>query len=1554
MKKRLQYWFVCVIVCLTVSAAAQVSTGTPTLGSFSSGPDVINLGNLNSHFAIPVFSKPGRGTSFDYILSLDSSVWTPVVISGTKTWQPDPNWGWRAITEAATGFISRQHNTVQCLLDPGDEYLPPRPPRYINEPQWTNYQYHDVFGVNHAGFTNVVGGCVGDIDPSTSVSTDTAGWMLDTSSGIKLTTPQGKIVVPPLDLANGAATVTDRNGNKITTTSGSTFTDTLGMTALSVTGSATAISPLVMTYTTTSGTPASVTASYTNYTVQTNFNCTGASAVAEYGPTPSIPLVSSVSLPDGSSYSFQYELTPGHSPNVTGRIQQITLRTGGTITYTYTGGSNGIECVDGSTAGLTRVTTDGTSTYARSGSGTAWATTFTDATTPAPANQTVINFQTAGTPAQFLETHRTVNQGPSTVLAQTDTCYNGATPSCTGTAVTLPITEIKKYTTLNNGQQSLADRHTTANGLVTEVDTYDFGTPTFGILLKKVTISYAALGNNIGGMPSAITTFDGGGTQKAKQTFVYDGTVATATSGVPQHIAVTGSRGNLTSSSQWLDTTGTNLTTTLTYEDTGNVLTSTDPGGHVIQFIYTPDNFTDGVIRTSHAYLTQVTLPDTNSPNLAHHILKAQYDANTGRTSSFWDQNNNATALSYDSMLRTVQVNYPDGGHRSLIFDNFNQSHTETKVDSSRISYSYTIVDGYGRLSRLAQTSGETTPYNQQDLCYNTNGQLAFQAYSYQGTGFAAPIVCSVSGDTLAYDGLGRMTQRTHSDSSNVLFSFNGRAIQTRDEGNGSFNVTRVQQSNALGQITGVCEVTAVTLLGNGGTPISCGLDITATGFLTSNSYNALGNLITVMQGTLASRTFAYDSLSRMTSENHPEWGSGSTMSYTYDNDGSLISRVRPASNQTNPAVTTTTSFQYDSLHRLLSRGYTGDPTGTPGAGFAYDWSTAWGLTLSNGIGMLSSTSVADGSSGQVIGYDAMGRITTNEQCTPHACGILNYGYDLAGDIISASNGAGVTFGYTYNAAPRLTGMTSSLVDISHPATLLSNVHYGRFGTIGDTLGNSLTETSNYNSVGALQSYTTAPTTPYSFSLGYASDGNVTSATDSTNGIWTYTYDQFNRLVGSTQNTSPQTYVYDRYGNRLQEGASTYIFDNNNRISGSGVAYDALGHVTNDGFHSYMYDAEGRLMKVDGSASLTYKYDAQGRRIESPTYDSLYDLNGNAVALFTLSGVWSYGEIYAGGRHLATYSAGTTNFLHTDWLGTRRVATSVTGSTSDTCAGLVFGDGSTCTGTDPNFNHFTDYVHDSESNLEHTLFRQYSGTQGRFMTPDPYLGSIDTANPQSLNRYAYVLNRPLNFIDPFGLDCMINGQVDGSVGNSNDCAARDGTWDTSLGGQANWTFVQCPSCDPIDFPGLPSAGDRGSFIGPSSSGGSGTRLAPSKTGCAAKSLGSFALHGGIDALGAIPGEGAVAGVVQTAVGGAEALSAIQFGSGLATTAAGLGDTSALGVAGTSLGTAGIAIGIASKYGNLFKGAAETIPILGQVVAGASVVLDGYNAVQDYRACVAGH
>jgi RHS repeat-associated protein len=63
---------------------------------------------------------------------------------------------------------------------------------------------------------------------------------------------------------------------------------------------------------------------------------------------------------------------------------------------------------------------------------------------------------------------------------------------------------------------------------------------------------------------------------------------------------------------------------------------------------------------------------------------------------------------------------------------------------------------------------------------------------------------------------------------------------------------------------------------------------------------------------------------------------------------------------------------------------------------------------------------------------------------------------------------------------------------------------------------------------------------------------------------------------------------------------------------------------------------------------------------------------------------------------------------------------------------------------------FTGKERDSESGLDNFGARYDSSSMGRFMSPDPIGGHEE--DPQTLNRYAYVRNNPLNLTDPTGLD----------------------------------------------------------------------------------------------------------------------------------------------------------------------------------------------------------
>src|SRR4051812_16609796 len=323
------------LIALSASSIAQVATGTPPFGTFTGGPDVINLANLNVQLTIPVVSKPGRGIPFTHNIIFNNSIWYPVTVSGSTSWQHTGNWGWNGDTEGTVGYVSYANTgTIQCGFQGqtvGTVYA--------------NYQYHDPHGAAHSFPVVQYTAC--GTNQNTGSANDGSGYYIDLTAGT-VTAKDGKVITPQFSQANGNVIAQDTNGNQITATA-TTFTDTLGNNVLAVSG--TAPSNVSLTYTDSTGTSESYVIHYSTYTVKTNFGCTSPSAVTDF-PATSESLISSIDLPDGTSYSFTYEDTPSFAGDVTGRLKQITLPTGGHIGYSYDSSNhNGINCADGSTLG---------------------------------------------------------------------------------------------------------------------------------------------------------------------------------------------------------------------------------------------------------------------------------------------------------------------------------------------------------------------------------------------------------------------------------------------------------------------------------------------------------------------------------------------------------------------------------------------------------------------------------------------------------------------------------------------------------------------------------------------------------------------------------------------------------------------------------------------------------------------------------------------------------------------------------------------------------------------------------------------------------------------------------------------------------------------------------------------------------------------------------------------------------------------------------------------------------------------------------------------------
>lgn len=272
---------------------------------------------------------------------------------------------------------------------------------------------------------------------------------------------------------------------------------------------------------------------------------------------------------------------------------------------------------------------------------------------------------------------------------------------------------------------------------------------------------------------------------------------------------------------------------------------------------------------------------------------------------------------------------------------------------------------------------------------------------------------------------------------------------------------------------------------------------------------------------------------------------------------------------------------------------------------------------------------------------------------------------------------------------------------------------------------------------------------------------DVLSADDSVNGQWQYEYGPLNRLIEacSPNCSSPATalqYVYDRFGNRWQEnvlagsGPSAQLtFDANNHITG--VSYDSAGDILGEGSQTFTFDGDGRIASADGG-SVKYVYDAFGHRVEkitpAGTFYFLHDLTGRPITELNSSGGWWRGEVYAGGRHLATYTNSTVYFDYPDWLGTERMRATVDGYAAATCTSGPFGAGYGCSAVSP--MGFTGQVHDSTTGLDHFPARYYTSTWSIWLTPDPLGGHL--ADPITLDKYVYGGDNPTSLTDPSGLD----------------------------------------------------------------------------------------------------------------------------------------------------------------------------------------------------------
>jgi RHS repeat-associated protein len=921
-------------------------------------------------------------------------------------------------------------------------------------------------------------------------------------------------------------------------------------------------------------------------------------------------------------------------------------------------------------------------------------------------------------------------------------------------------------------------------------------------------------------------------------------------------------------------------------------------------------------------------------------------------------------------MLRPKEVDYPDGGKITLSYSPTQLGQQNSISGDTEVQY-----DGYGRQSRVEVANGQSgSAWYQVDTCYDANGNATFNSYLYQGDGFNASKVCSGSGDTYIYDVLGRLTSAVRADGETQGYTYLGRSTESVDA-NG---VTRISQVDGLGRTAIVCEVSSgANLLPSGTTAASCGTDITGTGFTTTYNYTLATGTTTITQGA-QTRTFVSDWLGRTTSNTEPERGT-TNYNYQYNSTGLVVTRTRPKANQTSATVLTTTTTQFDALGRVLTISY--DDGITPTKTFAYDAAAGADFTDLSQVNLKSRLSVVSvANAGTAFSYDPMGRTSALDECLPSGpCGAtgnnhqLLYTYDLAGNMLTSTDGSGTKSTFTVSPASEPLSLTSSLGNSTNPANIVSNVQNGPNGPVNYGLGNGLAGVFHYDTLGRLNggwvcsgstgASCSSGTQLYGFTNTWKQQQLSCSSDTALNQGSSYGYDGFNRLTSLTVNSgsgSNYSWDYDRWGNRWQQNVlsgtgwpSSLSFNiASNRISVNGYSYDAVGNMTQDGFHSYTHDAEGNITAVDAGGTATYVYNALNQRVRAVVGGTITEYVFNAAG--ERASEWNgttlaqlKGKYYLGTTPVAYYSGGATHFEHQDWLGTERMRTSYNGSVEGTFTSLPWGDGQSSTGADSDAYHFAMLDHDSESDTDHAQFRQYSNRQGNWLSPDPYSGSYDISNPQSFNRYVYALNNPLSNLDPSGLDCTSGDNYGFDLGIP-DSVSFDGCPDSGalirmygwapyptdlnsisasyIGQQLN----TLPSYSGVNFSGSPI-----SFDGGGGGGGAPNNGTPwYKNSCVTSALAKGAASAGIDAIGLLPEGGVVSAALSGFHGaagvsnGTNILQRVQMGAGLIGTANSASGSNVFAGLQAGVGVVGIA-----------KALGAAIPVAGQVIAGVSVGLD---------------
>jgi RHS repeat-associated protein len=768
-------------------------------------------------------------------------------------------------------------------------------------------------------------------------------------------------------------------------------------------------------------------------------------------------------------------------------------------------------------------------------------------------------------------------------------------------------------------------------------------------------------------------------------------------------------------------------TATYTYDTNGNELTAT---GVLGSSSFTYNQF--GEILTATDAMGGTT---TSTYDMAGNLL------------SVTDALNNTTMFSYDARGELLTMTNPSGKVSTLAYDTSGNIFQTTDALASVNKFTY---DARGRVTSATDALNFTTSY-----AYDAAGRVnkitradgTFITYTYDLAGRRTKFTDALNNsNTFAYDAAYRLTGVTDAALKSVSYAYDlmsnltgatdqlGRGMNIEyDEFNrpvktiyppavtGAARLQETVEYDAVGNVTKRTDTAGrVTTFAydNANRLIS----VTDPALqVTRYEYDARSDVTAVTDAVGQRYTFDYDALRRPTATTR----AGTMMTFAYDAVGNRTQRTDYNNSSTN--------YTYDPLNRPIRITYPDASVVT----FTYDK-----------LSQLTSATNVNGTVSFI--YDNVGRVTSATDIWGQ---IINYTYDANDRRTKISLGGSILATYAYDQLNRLTKITDSAKkDTSYVYDATGNV-------TTRNLPNSVVTTYMYDGLDRFIQLKHAKNNKVlaSNQYSYNDAGEIIQNIDQS-GTHLYSYDALDQLTSASfPATGTESYAHDAVGNRTSSHrSSSYGYQPFNRLmstDSAGYLYDNNGNLIskNDsgGTTQFSWDFENRLTQVatPASGSVTYKYDALGRRIQSMP-------SNGAATNFTYDGVevlqdkTSAGTIteYLNGRgidnKIRQKTGNTLYYFAEDHLGSTTALTDSKGALVERQTYDAYG---SSVGSAKTRYGFTGRERDPLTGLMYYRARWYDPQIGRFISEDP----IGLAG--GINQFAYVGNNPQNGIDPSGL-----------------------------------------------------------------------------------------------------------------------------------------------------------------------------------------------------------